>query len=137
MLSEELIWCLKCGAYGNGKAIALRLPCTGDPKASWTDGKFTLNTTGRSINILLLKGGRHPDSRQPLPPAVPEHDWRSITSTIGIRTAITVRAAASKPKQDMLERIRHKEAAAKAHELKRKRQLDQSTNAPQQKDHTT
>ena len=39
MLSGELIWCLKCGAYGNGKAIALRWPCTGDPRATWTDGK--------------------------------------------------------------------------------------------------
>ena len=114
MLSGELIWCLKCGAYGNGKATAFRLPCTGDPEASWADGKMIHNTTGRKVNLILLKGGRHPESRLPIPPAIPEHSWHSMETGINIRTAITSGATAAQPRPELLERIRRRDAAAKA-----------------------
>lgn len=116
MLSGELIWCLKCAAYGTEKAIPLRLPCAGNPKSSWVEGKLVSNTTGRSINLLLLRGGRHTGSRVRLPPAVPEHGWSSTVSTFEIRTATTTGALAPRPKADMLARVRRKEAATK-HQL--------------------
>lgn len=122
-LSGELIWCLRCGAYGAGEAIALRLPCAGNPKASWIDGKVVTNTTGRSINLILLKGGRYPDSRKTLPPAILEHDWSSKVPTFRIRTATTSGAPAQKPKAGMIERIRQKVAAAKLQLQNTKRRL--------------
>ena len=102
MLSGELVWCLKCGAYGNGKAVALRQPCTGNPRASWSEGSIIHNTTGRAINLWLLKASRHPESRFPLPPAVPEHNWTNFTPIIGIRIALTTGAGTPKPRADIL-----------------------------------
>ena len=102
-----------CGASnGNGKAIALRQPYTGNPRASWAEGRMVHDTTGRAINLWLLKASRHPVSRLPFPPAIPEHNWSDFTPTVGIRTVITTGAATPKPRPDILDRLKRKEAAA-------------------------
>ena len=113
MLSGELVWCINCGAYGDGKATALRLPCTGNPKASWSNGQIVNNSTGRAINLWLLKANRHPQTRLPLPAPIPEFSWNESTSVAGIQTAVIASAARPKPRGDILDRIKRKEAAAK------------------------
>ena len=121
MLSGELVWCIKCGAYGDGKAIGLRLPCTGNPRASWSDGQIVHNATGRATNLWLLKANRHPQSRLPLPTPVPEFSWSESSSATGIQTAVIANAARPKPREDILERIKRKEAAAKELKMETKR----------------
>ena len=61
MLSGSTIWYLKCGAHGSkAKVVALRKPCTGDARANWIDGRIEHTAVGRSVNLMLLKGGKHP-----------------------------------------------------------------------------
>ena len=121
MLSGELVWCIRCGAYGDGKAIALRQPCTGNPKASWPDGKVVHHTTGRAINLWLLKANRHPQPRLPIPTPVPEFNWSESLPLAGIQTAVIANAARPKPRDGILTRIRQKEAAAKELKMESKR----------------
>ena len=65
----------------------------------------------------------------PLHPAMTEHDWSNTTSTVGIRTAMTIGARTPKAKADMVERIRQKEVAAEMLERERKRKLEPSANS--------
>ena len=109
MLSGDLVWCTKCGAYGDGKAIALRLPCTGDPRASWSNGQIVHNATGRAINLWLLKANRHPQTRLTLPAPIPEFSWNDSTLVTGIQTAVITNVVKTRPKGDILDRIRRKE----------------------------
>ena len=53
-------------------------PCTGTAKANWINGEKVRTSVGRSVNLRLLLCGRHPETRKPLPPAIPEAHWHTV-----------------------------------------------------------
>lgn len=110
MKSGESIWCGRCGAYGLAKGISIRQPCTSDPKRLWTESGTLVLNTGRKINLLLLKGRKHPDTGLP-PPAVPEAQWNTYPIPVLSSTpAGGGGTSSSKPRADILSKIRPKEA---------------------------
>ena len=56
------------GREGNRLAATVH----GESSSKLERGKMVHNTTGRFINLLLLKSGKHPETRLPMPPAIPE-----------------------------------------------------------------
>ena len=109
MLSGDTIWCLKCGAHGSkAKVVALRRPCTGTARANWVNGDIVPTAVGRSVNLRLLMSGKHPETRRPLPPAIPELQW--CTAHQQAYRAANGNEHRSQPAADMLACIRLKEA---------------------------
>ena len=64
MLSGHVMWCRRCGCYGDDRAKGLTDWCKGKP----TDK----SGGGRAEQLSYLLAGRHPRTRAVLPPAVDE-----------------------------------------------------------------
>ena len=63
MLSGDVHWCLRCGAYAQRKAKGLARPCPGPP-GRWQRG-------GRALQLRALRQQRHPRTGEHLPDACP------------------------------------------------------------------
>lgn len=110
MRSGGTIWCISCGTHGTDKDASIPEPCTGDPTRRWTESCTVVQTFGREINLLLLKGGRHPDTRVSPPPAVAEAEWNTYPAPVPSTPAGRGGASRTTPRVDILSWIRQKEA---------------------------
>ena len=64
ILSGDVLWCRVCGCYADAMARGLATACKGKPP--------TANSGGRLAQLKLLRAGRHPLTRERLPPAIDE-----------------------------------------------------------------
>ena len=64
MLAGELVWCLKCGCYGESRGKGLATICRGKP----TDFKGG----GLAGQLRYLQAGKHPTTFEDMPPSVDE-----------------------------------------------------------------
>ncbi len=67
VISGDIVWCLRCGAYAKHVARGLMRPCQGRPPAGVGGGR------GHQLRSLLA--GKHPVTRERLPPPIPETEW--------------------------------------------------------------
>jgi hypothetical protein len=67
VLSGELMWCTRCGAYANSSAKGLSKPCPGR-----FQGKVRGGLPGQ---LKVLQSGRHPTTFMKLPEPIPEPAW--------------------------------------------------------------
>ena len=114
LISGTTIWCDRCGAYGSDKAVELRHPCTGDPTERWTPTGLIKTKVGRRIDLTLLKSGRHPETRQSLPAAVPEASFNeAVVAHQGVSSTHASSTRRVAPRPDILARVRAREAEAR------------------------
>ena len=134
MLAGELVWCLICGCYGQMRGRNLALPCRGSP-TDYSGG-------GVAAQLRSLKAGKHPKSGDDLPPSVDERGYlhkptvapsRAVKGSQRDQEAIqhvqamreldgprrssissTPGRSSGEKRQDMLEKVRARERAAKA-----------------------
>ena len=64
IISGDVLWCRVCGCYADAMARGLATACKGKPP--------TANSGGRLAQLKLLRAGRHPLTRERLPPAIDE-----------------------------------------------------------------
>lgn len=116
MLSGSTIWYNLCGAYGSEKVAELRHPCTDNPTQKWTRAGTVQMKSGRRINLILQRGGWRPDTRQKLPTAIPEAAWATTNFSHSNHAECNGSATStvSKPREDMIRRIRSKASASRA-----------------------
>lgn len=77
VLSGDVLWCQRCGAYAEAKASCLAMPCTGTPVGRWVDGHARWRSHGRTWQLYCLRRGRHPRRPGALPAPVHEACWHS------------------------------------------------------------
>ena len=134
MLAGELVWCLRCGCYGEKRGKGLALACRGTP----TNNKGG----GVAAQLRSLMAGKHPKSGDDMPPSVDERGYlhkptaapsRAVKGSQRDQEAIqhmqamreldgprrssissTPGRSSGEKKQDMLEKVRARERAAKA-----------------------
>ena len=63
MISGDVLWCFRCGVYGDKKAKGLRKDCKGKPPRQMHRG-------GMEGQLRKLRGGIHPKTGESLPQAV-------------------------------------------------------------------
>ena len=68
MLAGELVWCLKCGCYGEARGRGLATVCRGRP----TD----LSGGGLAGQLRYLQAGKHPKTFEDMP-----HRWMSVDAS--------------------------------------------------------
>ena len=84
MLSGQVVWCDRCGAYGTHRGCGLARPCTGQATMGRGGGKWQ--------RLLRLRAGRHPRSKEWLGSPLPEARWNlSTVSSVAIALAETRR----------------------------------------------
>eukprot|EP00929_Paragymnodinium_shiwhaense_P102607 TRINITY_DN65803_c0_g1_i3.p1 TRINITY_DN65803_c0_g1~~TRINITY_DN65803_c0_g1_i3.p1 ORF type:complete len:967 (+),score=210.69 TRINITY_DN65803_c0_g1_i3:52-2952(+) len=118
VLSGELLWCTKCGAYASSVARGLAKPCPGKVQSS--------SRGGMAGQLRTLLAGKHPVTRKRLPEPLPEPAWGAAPhakrrqlqegSACGLQSS-NLRPAihaltADERKADILARVRAKELAA-------------------------
>ena len=64
VISGDIVWCRSCGCFADAMARGLAGPCRGKPGSA--------NSGGRFAQLRRLRSGRHPVSRELLPPAIDE-----------------------------------------------------------------
>ena len=119
MMSGDVIWCNRCGAYATWNAKGLAKPCPGPPKGVW----------GRARQLRNLRANLHPMTGSCLPTPIAEPLWMTPTtttttsassSTNGSQATTSFSTATAPPTvatlrmQALRERIRAKEASARA-----------------------
>ena len=67
MLAGDVIWCLKCGCYGDTRARGLTDACRGKPRDA--------SGGGRAGQLSYLLAGKKPKTRTALPASVDENGW--------------------------------------------------------------
>ena len=74
VLSGDLVWCARCGAYAQSVAKGLSKPCPGRIQGAWRRG-------GLLGQLKVLQSGRHPKTFEQLPRPIPESMWRSADAS--------------------------------------------------------
>ena len=67
MLSGDLLWCSRCGAYATVRGRGLAEPCKGRHTGHWVGG-------GKRQHLNSLLRNTHPVTLAPLPPPIAEGD---------------------------------------------------------------
>ena len=70
MMSADVIWCDRCGAYATDKSKGLTQQCPGVP-SDWAGG-------GRPQQLVALRAGRHPKTGEWLGHPCPEPRWDAL-----------------------------------------------------------
>ena len=122
LLSGHVLWCRKCGCYGDSHARGLADVCKGKPIVT-TGG-------GRAGQLKYLMAGRHPRTRKMLPPAIDEDgnflnlsrdlgrcrpedsDWQQ-SAVVSARPYHADGKSSSEKRKERLERIRALERSRK------------------------
>lgn len=79
MISGQVVWCDRCGAYGTHRGCGLAHPCPGPAVMGSGGGKWQ--------RLRLLRAGRHPKDKIWIGPPVPETAWSSATVS-AVNTAL-------------------------------------------------
>ena len=79
MLSGQVVWCDRCGAYGTHRGCGLAHPCPGAAVMGSGGGKWQ--------RLRLLRQGRHPKDRHWIGSPVPEAAW-SLATVSNVNTAL-------------------------------------------------
>ena len=61
----------------------MKSPCTGSPLGSWVDGHIVIGKVGRSVQLMLLRQGKHPSKLTSLPRPIPEIYWGQSDTPAG------------------------------------------------------
>ena len=85
MLSADVIWCDRCGAYATDKSKGLTQQCPGLP-TDWAGG-------GRPQQLVALRAGRHPKTGEWLGCPCPEPRWDALADDAGGAAALPLVAA--------------------------------------------
>lgn len=80
MMSGQVVWCDRCGAYGTHRGCGLARPCTGHATMGAGGGKWQ--------RLLLLREGRLPKGKSWLGAPIPEARWSSA-SVSNVNIAVT------------------------------------------------
>ena len=80
MMSGQVIWCDRCGAYGTHRGCGLARPCLGHAVMGSGGGKWQ--------RLLLLREGRHPKDKSWIGAPIPESAW-SMTTISSVNTALS------------------------------------------------
>ena len=80
MMSGQVVWCDRCGAYGTHRGCGLAHPCP---------GRVVMGAGGvKWQRLLLLREGRHPKDKSWIGAPLPESAW-GLTTVSNINTALT------------------------------------------------
>ena len=85
MMSADVIWCDRCGAYATSASKGLTQQCPGVP-SDWTGG-------GRPQQLAALRAGRHPKTGAWLGLPCPEPRWDALPGDVGGARALPCIAA--------------------------------------------
>ncbi len=85
MMSADVIWCDRCGAYATSASKGLTQQCPGVP-SDWTGG-------GRPQQLAALRAGRHPKTGAWLGLPCPEPRWDALPDDAGGARALPCIAA--------------------------------------------
>ena len=80
MMSGQVVWCDRCGAYGTHRGCGLAQPCPGHATMGAGGGKWQ--------RLRLLRDGRHPKDKSWLGTPLPEASC-STASVSNVNTALT------------------------------------------------
>ena len=80
MMSGQVIWCDRCGAYGTHRGCGLARPCLGHAVMGSGGGKWQ--------RLLLLREGRHPKDKSWIGAPIPESAW-SMSTVSSVNTALS------------------------------------------------
>jgi hypothetical protein len=80
MMSGQVVWCDRCGAYGTHRGCGLAQPCPGHATMGAGGGKWQ--------RLRLLRDGRHPKDKSWLGTSLPQASW-SMASVSSVNTALT------------------------------------------------
>ncbi len=80
MMSADVIWCDRCGAYATDKSKGLAQLCPGVP-GDWSGG-------GRPQQLAALRAGKHPKTGEWLGCPCPEPRWDALATDAGNAAAL-------------------------------------------------
>jgi hypothetical protein len=101
MLSDDVMWCSRCGAYASSRVVVLAKACRGHP-----------SDAGAAARLDLLRSGRHPVSRAPfMAEVVSEPSSFSCVASVSSQQANACNMNAPSSRfQAVLARVRLREA---------------------------